>query len=75
LVNLNVVKTAADFGISLRGPATALVEIDRLISHDLGAFTRDPGRSLGEDSAGFDGAAAVFGLVDLGFLASRFPRL
>jgi hypothetical protein len=68
-------KIAPDFGISLRGHATVLVEIDRLVSHDLGAFTRDPGRSLGGDSAGLDGAAAAFGLADLGFLGSRFPRL
>jgi hypothetical protein len=75
LVYLNVVENAADLGISLSGHAAALVEIDRFVRHDLGAFTRDPGRSLGGGSAVLEGAVAVFGLVDLGFLGSRFPRL
>ena len=75
LVKPNVVKETANLGVALRGHAAVLVEIDRLVGHDLGAFTRDPGRSLGTGSAAFGGAAAVFGLADLGFLGSRFPRL
>jgi hypothetical protein len=75
LVNLNIVKLAADLSISLSGYATVPVKIDRLVRHDLGAFTRDPGRSLGGGSAALGGAAADFGLADLGFLGSRFPRL
>jgi hypothetical protein len=75
LINLNIVKVAADLGISLSGYAAVPVEINRLGRHDLGAFTPDPGRSLGGGSAALNGAAATFGLADLGFLGSRFPRL
>jgi len=75
LVCLHVMEVAANLGVSLRGHAPVLVEIDRLVRHDFGAFTRGPGRSLGGGSTARDGAAAVFGLADLGFLASRFPRL
>jgi hypothetical protein len=75
LINLNLVKVAADLGISLSGYAAVPVEIDRLVRHDFGAFTRDSGRSLGGGSATLDGPAEVFGLADLGFLGSRFPRL
>jgi hypothetical protein len=75
LVGLNVMKIAADLGISLSARATMLVEIDRLVRHDFGAFTRDPGLSLVGSSAALDGAAAAFGLADLGFLGSRLPRL
>ena len=75
LVKPNVVKETANLGVALRGHAAVLVEIDRLVRHDFGAFTRGPGRSLGGGSTARDGAAAVFGLADLGFLASRFPRL
>ena len=40
------------------GCAPVLVEIDRLVRHDFGAFTRGPGRSLGGGSTARDGAAA-----------------
>jgi hypothetical protein len=75
LVSLNLVKIAADLGVSLSGHAAAPVETDRLVRHDLGAFTPDPGRSLGAGSGALAGAVVVFGLADLGFLGSRFPRL
>jgi hypothetical protein len=75
LVSLNFVKIAADLGISLSGHAAVPVEINRLVRHDLGAFTRGPGRSLGTGSGTLAGAEAVFGLADFGFLGSRFPRL
>jgi hypothetical protein len=75
LVNLNFVKVAADLDISLSGHATVPVEIDRLGRHDFGAFTRDSGRSLWVGSATLDVPAAIFGLADLGFFGSRFPRL
>jgi hypothetical protein len=75
LISLNLVKIAADIGISLSGHAAVPIEIDWLIRHDLGAFTPDPGRSLGAGSAALAGAVVVFGLADLGFLGSRFPRL
>jgi hypothetical protein len=75
LVSLNLVKIAADLGISLSGHTAVPVEIDWLLRHDLGAFTPDPGRSLGAGSEALDGAVVVFGLADLGFLGSRFPRL
>jgi len=68
-------KIAADLGIPLSGHPTVPVEIDWLVRHDFGAFTPDPGRSLGAGSAALAGAAMVFGLADLGFLGSRFPRL
>ena len=68
-------KIAADLGIPLSGHAAVSVEIDRFVRHDFGAFTPDPGRSLGAGSAALAGAVAVFGLADLGFLGSRFPRL
>jgi hypothetical protein len=74
MVSLNLVKIAADLGVSLSGHAAALVETDWLVRHDFGAFTLDPGRSLGAGSAALAGAV-VFGLADLGFLGSRFPRL
>jgi hypothetical protein len=75
LVYPNIMEDAAELGIPLRRHAAVRVEIDRLVRHDLGAFARDPGRSLGGGSAAFMGAAALFGLADLGFLGSRFPRL
>jgi hypothetical protein len=75
LIGLNLVKVAADLSISLSGHAAVPVEIDWLVRHDRGAFTPDPGRSLGAGSGALDGAVVVFGLADLGFLGSRFPRL
>src|SRR5215204_7559119 len=68
LVSLNFLTLAADLSFSLSGYATVPVEINRLVRHALGAFTRDPGRSLGGGSAVLKTAAAAFGLVDLGFL-------
>jgi hypothetical protein len=70
-----LVKTAADLGIPLSGHSAVPIKIDWLVRHDFGAFTPDPGRSLGAGSAALAGAVAVFGLADLGFLGSRFPRL
>jgi hypothetical protein len=75
LVSLNFVKIAANLGIPLSGHAAVPVEIDWLLRHDFGAFTPDPGRSLKAGSAALAGAVVVFGLADLGFLGSRFPRL
>ena len=75
LVSLNFVKLAADLGIPLSGHAAVPVETDWLLRHDFGAFIPGPGRSLGAGSATLVGAVVVFGLADLGFLGSRFPRL
>jgi len=75
LVSLNLVKVTADLGVPLSGHAAVPIEIGRLVRHDFGAFTPDPGRSLEAGSGALDGAAVAFGLADLGFLGSRFPRL
>jgi hypothetical protein len=75
LISLNIVKIAPDLSVSLSGHASAIIKIDRLVRHDPGAFTRDPGRSLDADAVAVGGAAAAFVLVDLGFLGSRLPRL
>jgi hypothetical protein len=75
LVKLNIVKIAPDLSVSLSGHPAAIVKVDRLVRHDPGAFTRDPGRSLDEGPAAIVGATAAFTLVDLGFLGSRLPRL
>ena len=75
MVSLNLVEVATDLRVSLSGHAAVPVEIDWLVRHDFGAFTPDPGRSLGVGSATLVGAVVVFGLADLGFLGSRFPRL
>jgi hypothetical protein len=74
LVSLNIVDRGGSRCL-LSGHVPAPFEIGRLGRHDLGAFTPDPGRSLGAGSGALDEAAAAFGLADLGFLGSRFPRL
>jgi len=75
LVSLNIVKIAADLGVSLSGHSAMLVKINRLVHHDRGAFARGAGRSLGGGSGALAEVTGIFALVDLGFLASRLPRL
>jgi hypothetical protein len=75
LVSLNIVKITADLGFSLSGHSAALVKVNQLVHHDRGPFARGVGRSLGGGSGALAEATAAFVLVDLGFLASRLPRL